>query len=851
MRHIKEPSSWYDMGIMRMHHEKRSWIRVLLWLAGFGLAVGLFCAGGLILWASTLDLPDFSVFNERKVVESTKIYDRNGLLLYDVYKDVRRTVVPFDQISINIKNATIATEDDTFYEHYGVRPVAFIRALIANFQTGRFGQGGSTITQQVIKNALLTREKTISRKVKEWILAIKLERTLSKEEILGLYLNESPYGGTIYGVEETSLAFFGIPAKDVSIAQAAYLAALPQAPSYYSPYGKNKAALDSRKDFVLKRMFDLGFITTEEYSQAKAEEVRFIPVEDRSIKAPHFVMYVKEELTKKYGEDALVSGGLRVTTTLDYTLQEQAQILVGDYLNENEQRFNAGNGALVAIDPKTGQILVMVGSRDYFDRDREGNFNIATAKRQPGSSFKPFVYAKAFEKGYTPETVVFDLPTQFNTNCDAFGKPLTANVPESACYMPENYDQTFRGPITLRNALAQSINIPAIKTLYLVGIKPAIEFAERLGVTGLDDANRYGLTLVLGGGEVSLLDLTSAYGVFANDGKRNPTTAILKIENRDGEVLEEFTSDEERIIEPSVARQISDILSDDTARAPAFGVQSFLSVPGKTVAVKTGTTNDYRDVWIVGYTPSLAVGAWMGNNNNTPMQKRVAGFIVAPMWNAFMKLALEKKDDEVFEKTEGTPKDIKPVLRGVWSGGQTFFIDTISQKLATPDTPEEFREEKVIPDVHEILHWVDKNDPRGPVPQHPEEDPQYSLWEIPVALWVRNQPQNTVALPTGYDDVHREEFAPKVSIQSPATLSTLSQNEKVFVVTQITSTYPVRSVDVFLGGVYLGTSQRFPYLFSFIPSDSSVSVGTTSLQVLVTDSVGNKKDTSIPLIITP
>jgi 1A family penicillin-binding protein len=840
----------YPLGMHR-HHKKRPWHHIFLWLLGVGLATGLFMVSGLLLWASTLDLPDFSVFNERKVAESTKIFDRNGILLYDVYKDVRRTVVPFDQISINIKNASIAIEDDKFYEHHGVRPLAFIRALIANFKTGKFGQGGSTITQQVIKNALLTREKTISRKVKEWILAIKLERSFSKEDILSLYLNESPYGGTIYGVEETSLAFFGKSAKDVTLAEAAYLAALPQAPSYYSPYGKNKAGLDDRKNLVLRRMKELGFITPEEYEVAKAEVVRFIPIEDRSIKAPHFVMYVKEELTRKYGEDALVSGGLRVTTTLDYALQEQAQNLVSTYMDENDERFNAGNGALVATDPKTGQILVMVGSRDYFDQEREGNFNIATAKRQPGSAFKPFVYAKAFEKGYTPETVLFDLPTQFNANCDAFGKPLTPSIPESACYMPENYDQTFRGPITLRDALAQSINIPAIKTLYLVGIKPAIEFAQRLGVTGLDDPNRYGLTLVLGGGEVSLLDLVSAYSVFANDGKRNPTTGILKVENRDGEVLEEFTSGEQPIIDADIARQISDVLSDDTARAPAFGANSFLSVPGKSVAVKTGTTNDYRDVWIVGYTPSLAVGAWMGNNDNTPMQKRVAGFIVAPMWNAFMKMALEKKDNEPFEKPFPISSDLKPVLRGIWSGGQTFFIDTISQKLATPETPDEFKQEKVIPNVHEILYWVDKNDPRGPAPTHPEEDSQFSLWEIPVQLWAQNQPPSdqTVILPTSYDDVHRAEFAPTVKIQSPVASSTLSLGEKVFVITEITSTYPVRSVDISLGGKYLGTSQKAPYLFSFIPSDLGIGTGTTTLEVLVTDSIGNKKEASIPLSI--
>jgi 1A family penicillin-binding protein len=835
-----------------MRHKKNRHIftRIILWVVGVGFTLTLFGVGALLLWASTLDLPDFSLFNERKVAESTKIYDRNGVLLYDVYKDVRRTIIPFDQISINIKNAAVAIEDDTFYEHHGVRPLAFLRALLANFQTGRFGQGGSTITQQVIKNALLSREKTVSRKVKEWILAVKLEQSLSKEEILGLYLNESPYGGTIYGVEETSLAFFGKHAKDVTLAEAAYLAALPQAPSYYSPYGPHKDALDTRKNLVLERMRTLHFITSEEYEQAKNEQVRFVPIEDRSIKAPHFVMFVRDELTKKYGEDILTSGGLRVTTTLDYTLQEKAQEIVTTYLTENSERFNAGNGALVATDPKTGQILVMVGSRDYFDTDNEGNFNIATAKRQPGSSFKPFVYAKAFEKGYTPETVVFDLPTQFNANCDAFGKPLTPSTPEDACYMPENYDHTFHGPMTLRDALAQSVNIPAIKTLYLTGIKPAIEFATRMGITGLTDPNRYGLTLVLGGGEVSLLDLTSAYGVFANDGKHNPTTAILKIENSSGEVLEEYQHQEEQVIPAQVARQISDVLSDDTARAPAFGSNSFLVVPGKTVAVKTGTTNDYRDVWIVGYTPSLSVGAWMGNNNNTPMQKRVAGFIVAPMWNEFMKAALGSKDDEPFEKPEPAPSDIKPVLRGIWLGGQTFYIDTISQKLATPDTPDEFREEKVIPNIHDILHWVNKDDPRGPIPTHPENDPQYSLWETPVSLWAQNQTA-TVTLPTAYDDVHREEFFPKITIQSPTASSSISLNEKVFVISQITSTYPIRSLDVTLGGKYLGTSQKFPYLFSFIPGDSGVLVGTTTLEVLATDSVGNKKGISIPLFVTP
>ena len=406
-------------------------------------------------------------------------------------------MVPYEDISHNIKNATIAIEDDTFFEHHGVRPFAIFRSAFTNFlENGSpfSGAGGSTITQQVIKNSILEREKKLTRKIKEAILAVRLEQVLSKEEILGHYLNESPYGGTIYGVEEASLAFFGKPASDITLAEAAYLAALPQAPTYYSPYGNNTEDLIKRKDLVLSRMLKNGFIDEGEYEAAKAEDVEFRAQESSGIRAPHFVFYIREYLAEKYGEESLAERGFRVITTLDWELQQEAEKIVNEYALSNETKFNAENGALVAQDPKTGEILVMVGSRDYFDENIDGNFNIAVAERQPGSSFKPFVYARALEKGYTPETVVFDLKTQFSTTCDPGN--FTSN---DTCYSPVNYDNAFVGPINLRNALAQSRNIPAVKVLYLAGIKSSIKLARDMGITTLSNADQYGLTLVLGG----------------------------------------------------------------------------------------------------------------------------------------------------------------------------------------------------------------------------------------------------------------------------------------------------------------------------------------------------------------
>ncbi len=690
--------------------------------------LGLVAAGVLFLWISTLDIPDLSSFEERRVLQSTKIYDRTGeILLYDLHQDVRRTIVPYEKISRHIKNATVAIEDDSFFEHSGVRPLSILRAAIANLQGGNLlgGQGGSTITQQVIKNSILEREKKLSRKIKEVILALRLEQVLTKEEILSHYLNESPYGGTIYGVEEASLSFFGKSSSDVNLAEAAYLAALPQLPTYYSPYGNHVNELEKRKNLVLERMKIQGVITPEEYNTAVVEVVEFKPQSATGIRAPHFVFYIKEQLEGMYGDDSLAEKGLKVITTLDYELQDAAEKIVQEKALSNEKSFNAENGALVATDPKTGEILVLVGSRDYFDSEIDGNYNIALALRQPGSSFKPFVYATAFNKGYTPDTVVFDLQTQFSTTCTVDN--FTSN---DGCYSPNNYDGKFRGPVTLRNALAQSLNIPAVKTLYLAGVAPSIKTARDLGITTLTNPGQYGLTLVLGGGEVKLLEMVGAYGVFADEGIKSELHGILRVEDSSGNVIKEFKPEPKRVLDVEVSRNISDILSDNVARTPLYGANSLLYFPGRDVAAKTGTTNDKRDAWIIGYTPNLAVGAWAGNNDNSPMNE-LSGLIITPMWRAFMDVALLKYPKETFVKPIPTPSDAKPVLRGVWFDPVATIATSPGENVEIP----ELNLTNTIESAHSILYYVDKNDPTGQYPSNPNTDGQFEYWEYAVTKW--------------------------------------------------------------------------------------------------------------------
>lgn len=709
----KRASTHVERGVVRRMPKTR-WIPQWFWAFVFILLLGFFFTLGLFAaWASVITIPSISNFQNRKVSESTKVYDRTGnIVLYDVHGNVRRTAVPLSAISKFVQDATVAIEDADFYNHHGFRPTAFIRAIMANLSTGSYGQGGSTITQQVVKNALLNQNKTIIRKVEEIILALRLERVYSKQQILETYLNENGYGGTIYGVQEASQYLFGVDAKDVDLAQAGYLAALPQAPTRLSPYGSHRKELDARKNLVLSRMKELGYISPEEYSQAVAETVQFKDETEAGIKAPHFVFYVREYLEQKYGVDAVENGGLHVITTLDYDLQQSAEAAVAKYTDQMKKNFNASNEGMVAVDPKTGQILAMVGSKGYFDKTIDGAVNVATANRQPGSSFKPFVYATALEKGYTPQTIVFDLQTQFSTSCE----PTETASDTPPCYSPQNFDGTFNGPMTFRDALAQSKNIPAVKVLYLAGIADSLKTASDLGITTLGKAGHYGLTLVLGGGEVNLLEMTSAYGVFANDGARNPVTGILRVEDKSGNILESFTPASTQVLEPQTARQINDMLSDNVARTPEFGADSPLYFRGYDVADKTGTTNDYRDVWVIGYTPSMVVGAWAGNNDNSPMAKKIAAFIIAPMWHQFMVDALKKysspSDAFVPPAPETDLASLPPVLHGEWNGNPSLGI-------------------------HDILYWVNKDSPRSGSGGN-INDSQYQYWDYPVQLWVQS-----------------------------------------------------------------------------------------------------------------
>jgi 1A family penicillin-binding protein len=707
------------------------------------LGLSAICAGFVFIWATTLPMPNVEAFNSRIVTQSTKIFDRSGeVLLYDLQTDTRRTSVPLSEISDNIQKATIAIEDSSFYEHHGIRPTSLIRAVFANSTALGYSQGGSTITQQVIKNSLLTKEKKISRKFKEIILALRLEKQMSKDKILEVYLNENPYGGSVYGVEEASQTFFGKHAKELGLAQSAFIAALPQAPTYYSPYGTHKKELEDRKNLVLSRMLALGYITKEQYDSASTEKVVFNPQSPSGIKAPHFVFYIKDYLENKYGKQVLDNGGLKVTTTLDWDLESKAEEIVKRTAFENKKKFNAENASLVAIDPKTGQILTMVGSRDYFDKEIDGAFNISTALRQPGSSFKPFVYATAFKKGYLPQTVLFDAPTEFSTMCSVDSKPLYNGA---VCYNPENYDKKFRGPISLRGALAQSLNIPSVKLLYLAGIKDSLQTAKDMGISTLGDESRYGLTLVLGGGEVKLLDMVSAYSVFADDGVRNHYTGILKVEDANGNILESYENNQSQVLDSDIARTISDVLSDDNARIPSYGANSALYFKGLPVAAKTGTTNDYKDTWILGYSTSIASGAWAGNNDNTPIDKKVAGFVVAPMWHEFMQYALVKYPPEDFPKA--TPKDISnypSIIKGIYQGGKTVLMDKTTGSIANESTSKEnIMEVPVGGEIHSILYWIDKNNPLSSRTDDPNNDPQYKYWEYGIQKWLETNKTTT------------------------------------------------------------------------------------------------------------
>lgn len=822
------------LGFLWQKRLRRSALSILLIAGVFGfLALTI-----MVAWASR-DLPDPDRLTDRHMAQSTKIYDRTGKhLLYEIFAAEKRTIIELEDVPQRLIQGVLATEDTKFYEHSGIRPLSMLRSVVYGiFGRGRVGGGASTLTQQLVKNAILTNERTLTRKMKEIILSIRLEQKYTKGQILKIYFNEIPYGSTNYGVEAAAQSYFGKHAKDLDLQEAATLAGLPKAPTYYL---NNPDALKGRRNFVLERMFVEGYITKEEKGAAQTEP---LSLEQRyaNIKAPHFVLYVKEILTQRFGEQLVETGGLRVITTLDWEKQQAAE----ETVSSTKKIFNeagANNASLVAIDPKTGHILALVGSRDFFDESINGQFNVATqGLRQPGSSFKPIVYALGFEKGYTPDTLLFDVLTNFT-------------VPGSGQkdYQPVNYDGKEHGVVTVRTALQGSFNIPAVQMLYLAQPGAVIKLAERLGYTTLSKGD-YGLSLVLGGGEVKLLEHTAAYAVFAAGGVRHTPTPLLRVEDPRGDVLYEWKKGiGERVLSETTVATLSDVLSDDAARAPVFGARGILTLPDRPVAAKTGTTNNYVDAWTLGYTPSLAAGVWAGNTDNTPLKPGFGGGRVAgTIWNNFMRAALEKTPVESFPAPPPNTAD-KPILRGS-ALGITLLVNRVTGNIAASSTPPELIVERSFIPLHSILHYVRKDDPRGSPPERPEEDPQYGIWELAIQNWIRRMreenPNWDVRFddpPATFDTAGSLAFVPMIEIISPAPSSTLA-SRRIAPDIRVSAVRGIARVIYKIDDRYIGTAERPPFTIdAYIPD---LADGAHTLVIIAEDDGGARRITEIPFFL--
>ncbi len=790
--------------IMKIRTEKT--LRRKIFRAGMYLAATLLLLGSLAFAIISLTLPDPNKLSDRIVAESTKIYARDGTtLLYEVHGEAKRTLLNFDEIPENVKHATIAIEDKNFYRNPGVSWTGILRSIWADVISGSKSQGGSTITQQFVRNAILTREKTFTRKIKEIVLAIEIGQKFSKDDILKLYLNEIPYGQNAYGIEAAAQTYFGTHAQNLDLAQAAYLAGMPQAPTFYNPNGPNRDKLENRKNTVLDQMYDQGYITQDQRDAAKAEKVTFSKIKD-AILAPHFVLFVENQLAEKYGEKTLEEGGLKVITTLDWNLQQIAEQAVKDGVARNEKNNKATNAGLVAQDPKTGQILAMVGSRDYFDDAHDGQVNVTLQELQPGSSIKPYIYATAFKKGMSPATMLVDVRTTFGTYG---GKE----------YAPNNYDGQNHGIVNMRKALAGSLNIPAVKTLALVGVQDAIDTAKDVGITSNINTDRCGLSLVLGGCELKLIDHVAGFGVFANGGIKQQQTAIMKVEDNRGQVLEQYQDQPgEQVLDPQIAYELTSILTDNDARTFVFGAKSPLILSDRIVAAKTGTTQEWRDGWTLGFTPSLVAGVWTGNNDHSKMRAGADGVVVAaPIWNQFMRNALKNTPPEQF---------LEP------AGIQHIMVDTISGKLPTEFTPStksevfaSFALPREFDDVHVAAQINALNGKKATSLTPPEnvitrvytvihsEMPNNPNWEGPVVVWARSAGYDYP--PTELDD--GVITPPTPDSQSVSFTSPLNNQEITslpFIVQVGVSGFTPTAVDLSLDGAYIGSKNQAPYSFS-------------------------------------
>ena len=666
---------------MRKRIDKRKfWMRVLMVALG-GMVLSVILLMILLVWFSK-DLPTPTSVVRREGFAS-RIYDRNGELLYDVYKDAKRTPVVWEDIPEYLKQATVAVEDKDFYKHQGFDPLTPFRIIKNVFYFGKI-TGGSTLTQQLSRNVLLSTERTVTRKIRELILSIQIEAKYSKDEILLMYLNEAPYGGASWGVGSAVEQYFGKSVKDLNLAESAILAGLPQLPSVYSPFSKTPTAYVDRSRHVLNRMVEDGYISQDLMDQTM-EVVKGYEFKDgrTTIAAPHFVLWVKEVLSEKYGEEVVEGGGLQITTSLDLEMQKEAEKIVGEEIDKAES-MGISNGAALVVDPVTGQVLAMVGSRDYFSDKTDGKFNVVTQSlRQPGSAIKPITYLTAIRKGWTASSLIMDAPVVF------------PGGPGQKDYAPNNYNGKFNGPMSLKEALGNSINTTAVKMLANVGLKNMLQQAYDMGLNTLEpnseNMKRFGLAVTLGGAEVKMTEMAGAYSSFANGGKKVELTGVLKVEDRNGRVLEEFKQIEGRqVMSPQEAFIISEILMDNSARQLTFGAVNGLIIPNYQVAVKTGTTNDKRDNWAIGWTPNLLTLSWVGNNDNSEMGRVASGVSGAtPIWRRIMVEGIKgrpKQDFPIPDKIVNIEVDAVsgyPAHDG-FPAKKAYFIDGTQPKTADP-----------------------------------------------------------------------------------------------------------------------------------------------------------------------
>lgn len=755
--------------------------------------VGFIFSLGIFAWYAK-DLPSPGKLSQ-STINSTVFYDREGKVLYEMYKDKNRVPVISENISDYLKKGTVAIEDKDFYKHQGISEQGIIRAFLS-IVLRRGTQGGSTITQQLIKNVLLDSQRTASRKIKEIMLAIEVERRYSKDQILEMYLNEAPYGGSFWGVESAARGYFGKQAKDLNLLESAILSGLPQSPTYYSPFIGKDNAWRGRAKSVLRRMREDGYITKAQEQQTikDLENYKFTS-QKLSITAPHFVFYVKDLLEKEFGSKIL-DQGLKIKTTLSLEVQLAAEKIVKNEI-ESLEGLDVGNGAVVVLDSQTGQILAMVGSYD-FSNEEYGKFNAALGQRQPGSTMKPLTYALAFEKGYTPATVLMDVETVFPNQGDKD-------------YIPVNYDGKFRGPVQLRFALGNSHNIPAVKLLAMVGVRDFLSKADEMGLKTLaptpDNLKKYGLSITLGGGETTLLDLTSAFSVFARGGVKEDIQAINEVADFKGKIIyKSVKSRPLKLLSPESAYLVSNILSDNNARLDVFGPNSYLKIGGKTVAVKTGTTDDKRDNWAVGFTKSVTVGAWVGNNDNSVMNPKIASGVTgaSPIWHDLMLELLKKYEDGIMDK----PEKVK-----------AFTIDSLTGGLPRDGFPSrseyfiEGTEPKEISSLYKKIKLSRSNMAKlaneVEIKQGNYEEKEYVLftendpvstdgrnrWQEAIDAWMRGQGDDKMKPPTEVSDSFSEDII--VSIKSPSDKSNLDSNN-VEIRARITSLSAVKKVEVFL-----------------------------------------------------